>query len=470
MGEGYFRVRDGQGHFLYTRKGTFTLGPGGEVVTGEGYSTGVSVPEGTTLVYFSKNGELTGADRQGEKKVCGKIALYSLTGPLKKQGACYVGAEGAAPGDICLAAGFYNRQGLFVDESSAWQLLRSIAGNDDRLIHLFCDGLRGNWNEIDAQEKELEATPALQDFLLYLSARACMGKWVYAEQWDLRGALKKFEAMSNKDIEPAWFLRESILYYLEGKNHREKCLREAAQSIENLCKEYPESPDALFLLAWVHDIAGQAEAASGEYGTFLSAQGREASVPLRLRIQIDWIAGRPDFAFIETLMPGHTVELYSALSAGAWKVLESEGKKNSDSGSENAAKPSSEKMVDPVELSGDEKILYAHYRRGALLEKSGDLAGAIQEYRKYVQLRGLLNPRPGSFISRDIIRAYFNAGLLDEVRNELFLMKYDYRYLNKSLANLYTMLGKAYEQKGEPQKARECYLEAKEIQSMLKNR
>ncbi len=127
-------------------------------------------------------------------------------------------------------------------------------------------------------------------------------------------------------------------------------------------------------------------------------------------------------------------------------------------------------MVDPVELSGDEKILYAHYRRGALLEKSGDLAGAIQEYRKYVQLRGLLNPRPGSFISRDIIRAYFNAGLLDEVRNELFLMKYDYRYLNKSLANLYTMLGKAYEQKGEPQKARECYLEAKEIQSMLKNR
>jgi len=59
-GPGWFQITGPDGETLYTRSGAFNLGPGGEIITLDGYEVqpGLTVPDEATKVIVNKSGEI----------------------------------------------------------------------------------------------------------------------------------------------------------------------------------------------------------------------------------------------------------------------------------------------------------------------------------------------------------------------------------------------------------------------------
>lgn len=465
LGEGFFEVQaPGGGKKACYREGIFTMNARGEIVTPEGYTTGLQIPDGMTDLTLTAGGLVLGITRDGKKREAGRLKVVSPGPAPAKNRNYYAGPVGAGiQQQAYLAPGFACRQGFYVEEYRAWQDLARYIGDRADIRSLINDALMGKWKDVAARARNNETPGEEGDLIRYLLCKS------YIAGGNLGQALGELESIKGGDNEIVISLKETIITHNEGGVPPGQTFSDAGRILEALTASGPGNGPAQFLLAWLYDVQGQEGKAIEEYTRFLKIGSDTGELPLELHLLFNRIFGKSDFTLLETLMPGHPGYLEQGFSLSA-ETPSSDDLNMSWKSLEKAVPGFAEidRKSTPIhELKKEEKILYAHYRIGVLREKAGDQKGALKAYRKYIQLRGFLNPHLSSFIFRDIIRAYFNAGLLDEARNELDLMKYEYRFYNSSLANLFIMLGRSYEQKGERGKARECYLEAKKIQDRL---
>jgi tetratricopeptide (TPR) repeat protein len=454
-GEGFFEVHGDRGETLYTRMGAFTLSASGDIVTREGYRAGITVPEGISDLKWTAEANLTGTDRKGAKISLGRLKVLSPAGyeKLKMVEPGYFISDSAASPPILspLLPGYMNIPTSLTDrgESQAWQFLTKCCAGDEGTKSLFLKALSDSGSENSGGPRLAETKNDFPGFRSYCAAKSLLYRG------HLREALEAFHASlaEGKDNEFIQCQCEAVAAYLEKGRPSQETIQETLKMLEELRQP---SPQADLYRGWIQERAGNNAAALRHYSRFLEkekeATQRVPEFPLSLYARLHRIAGSSNFSTLEALMPhrpGMIAQGFSlcstVLPAKKWST------------------------VRPVcEMSSEEKELFAHLRRGLLLEESGELGEAIKEYKNWVHIRGLLNPLLSSFYSEDLVRAYFKAGMLDEARNELDLMIYDHRFFNLSLANLFRMLGKAYDEKGEKGKAYECYSSMEEIQKELK--
>ena len=77
-GNGYFQITLPSGDTAYTRDGTFSLSPSGEVVTADGYivQPGITVPSNATGITINANGQVQATiDGQTAPSTVGQLQL-----------------------------------------------------------------------------------------------------------------------------------------------------------------------------------------------------------------------------------------------------------------------------------------------------------------------------------------------------------------------------------------------------------
>jgi tetratricopeptide (TPR) repeat protein len=428
LGEGYFQLIDSHGGIIRSRKGDFTLTASGEIMTHDGSRSGITIPEGVSDLQWTKEGALTGVEKSGATITLGALKLVTPSG---------------SPSSAPLRSGYLNLPTSLTagGEAEAWRLLNAYCTADNESRHLFLtmliDGTIG------------DEPPRASCFSTYCGAKSSLYGGNLAE------ALKMFEICADECGENEFVLcqREALLAYLEKGRASREILRDTIESLEKL---HIIHPDADLYLGWLNERTGSNDNALIHYTKFLEGEkeGAKAAIPMILCARLYRIAGSSNFAGLEALMPHHPGMIAQGFSLCSTMLPQKK----------------SATLRPIMDFSLEEKRIFAHLRRGMLLEKRGACGEAIEEYRRVVRARGLGNPHLSSFYSEDLVRALFKAGLLDEARNELDLMRYDYHFCNPSLANLFKLLGKAYEEKGEKGKAYECTRTMEEIEKELKSR
>ncbi|MDQ7821847.1 MAG: tetratricopeptide repeat protein [Candidatus Eremiobacteraeota bacterium] len=441
------------GRSSLTRTASFTLRQERDLVTPEGYSTGIIIPGGTSDLALTPGGDISGMGKDGARVTVGTLtvvevdeieALRPVAGTVGTYHDMPRARKVPSPG---LLPFHLNKPALLIrnGELRGWALLKTLAPSAPGLMEAFNGGLADKWTGAETLGESPTTGPGC--FPRYYKARAALARG------DYEGARRELSSLMGGGNEIVCCLFR--LFAISGQGYqRASIAREALEEVGRGLSVKPAPAGLLFLRAWALEKSGDGAAALKAYEAFLesaNASERE-TLPLTLRALIAGIRGKPDFALMETLMPGHPgyiEDLYAR------------------SFSPGTAYPQG-KDFDMLNATGAERIIYAHGRRGALLLKMKEYEKAIEAYRKGIALRSLENPAAPVFISGGLIMALFNAGRLDEVRNELDLMSSNGSYLTISLARLYTILGDAFRERGEKAKAGECYTMAGKILEHMK--
>ncbi|MGV8120262.1 MAG: tetratricopeptide repeat protein [Candidatus Xenobiia bacterium LiM19] len=502
FGDASFRLKDGSGKTVLSRRGSFRPTKDGEIITDEGLHTGIMLPEGAHDLWFSEDGELSGFIQQKEKKKFGRLEIVGGSAGIKSR----------------FAGGALNKKTLLgADEVEGWRLLACLTSASGGSFHTVCRALvecqslkpvmadPGPWptDPVTGQSIYVKPPPpaagpslwerpsspdtgeilwrkplplvssgdeAWQLFCRYLRVRANIDEKLFEEKmkqlnekspqntdtltsvaWKkvFGEALKELDRLPCRDNAIVICLSEAMRGADEQGKAPKDVMEAAIRDLESVSCGQKKSLISAFYCGWIFEKLGDTEQALRYYQQFLDMEEKGSccgkALPLPLRARIMRLNGVKDFTLLDSLFPENAVTINTVFSPPFTGVRNRAG-------------------VSITALSSDERVLYALSRSGFLHEKKGSFDKAIAFYRKFIQMRGLENPDISAFILQSLTMAYYEAGLLDEVRNELDLMNLDIQARNLSLATLFTLLGDAYLKKGEEGKAYECFATARRIQ------
>ena len=502
FGDASFRLKDGSGKTVLSRRGSFRPGKDGEIITDEGLHTGIVLPEGAHDLWFSEDGELSGLVRHKDRKKFGRLEIVGGSAEIKSR----------------FAGGALNKKTLLgEDEVEGWRLLACLTSASGGSFYTVCralvecqltnsvmsdpgpwptDPVTGQtmyvkppppeagpslWEEPSSPETgeilwrkplplESSGDEAWQLFCRYLRVRANIKRNIFEEEMkELKEkppqnteaftsvarrkvfgkALKELDGLPCRDNAIVVCLSEAMRGADEQGKAPKDVMEAAIRDLENISPGQGKSSISAFYCGWIYEKLGDTEQALRKYKQFLDMEEKGSRrgkvLPLPLRARIMRLNGVKDLTLLDSLFPENAVEIYTTFSPRFTGVRGRTG-------------------ISITALSDDERVLYALSRSGFLHEKKGSFDKAIAFYRRYMQMRGLENPDISAFILQSLTMVYYEAGLLDEVRNELDLMNMDLQVRNLSLATLFTLLGDAYLKKGEEGKAYECFATARRIQ------
>lgn len=473
LGDASFRLKDGSGKTALSRRGSFRPGKDGEIITDEGLHTGIVLPEGAHNLWFSEDGELSGFIQHKEKKKFGRLEITGGSAGIKSRFASRVLNKKTLLGD---------------DEVEGWRLLARLISASGGSFHKVCRALvrcqclqplmqrmdNGSTDTaagrlISAEPSSPAAGPSLwerpssSDTGETLSNRTLSVESEGDEAWQLfcrylrvrvemkdnisDKVLKELEGLPCRDNAIVVCLSEALRGADEQGKAPKEVMESAIRDLENISPGQGKSSISTFYCGWIYEKLGDTEQALRQYQKFLDLEEKGSCcgrvLPLPLRARIMRLNGVKDFTLLDSLFPENGVTINTIFSRRF---------------------TGDRAGISITALSCDERVLYALSRSGFLHEKKASFERAIAFYRRYMQMRGLENPDISAFILQSLTRVYYEAGLLDEVRNELDLMNMDLQVRNLPLATLFTLLGDAYMKKGEEGKAYECFATARQIQ------
>jgi tetratricopeptide (TPR) repeat protein len=479
LGDASFRLKNGNGKTVLTRRGRFRPNKNGEIVSDEGLHTGIRVPEEANDLEFSLDGELSGWVNNKEERKFGRLDIAEGSAPIKYRTVGRLLNKGALVGDGWLDAWRLLARLLPLSRGSIdtiWEALEDCKRDASffplpKLLET--DPVTGQSKYEDSPPRKTQVELSSGDeawkcFYQYLRARNLLyevpvdeeaakaadrpiktGTETKALPWDksLEKMLEELGALPCKDNDLVICLSEASRGAIEkGKAPRE-IIDSTIRELESLSTGQEKSSIAPFYCGWLNEKRGDPEKALVKYQQYLDMHEKGcpqgAALPLRLRARLARLDGMVDPSIVQHLLPECDDQFAFPLYDFLWKAR---------------------KRISVTALSDSDRTLYALSRSGLIHEKKGEYEKAITFYRRYMQMKGLENPDISTFIVQSLTRVYYKAGLLDEVRNELDLMNMDLQTRNLQLSTLFTLLGEAYLKGGQEGKAYECYATARKIQ------
>lgn len=513
LGDASFRLKDGNGKTVLTRRGRFRPNKNGEIVSDEGLHTGIRVPEEANDLEFSLDGELSGWVNNKEERKFGRLDIAEGSAPIKYKTVGRLLNKGALVGDGGLDAWRLLARLLASSRGSIDTIWRALEDYKHRQMAIL-PGPKFLFNEPVTGLAICEKCPppmtqaelssgddAWKCFYQYLRARNLLNDRSLVVQINsIRGdgagpaadsakpSEEKRNELKGKPLSDGTKLINGPLDDCDKDNALpwEKSINETVKELEALpCKDN----DLVICLAEASRGAiekGKApreiiDSTIRELESLSTGSEKSAIAPF----YCGWLnekRGDPEKALVkyqqyldlhEKGCPQGTV-FQLRLRA---RLVRLDGLKDLTLlvclfpefyyGPHSIFFPGArEKKAGVIitALSDSDRTLYALSRSGLIHEKKGEYEKAITFYRRYMQMKGLENPDISTFIVQSLTRVYYKAGLLDEVRNELDLMNMDLQTRNLQLSTLFTLLGEAYLKGGQEGKAYECYATARKIQ------
>ncbi|MGV8118385.1 MAG: tetratricopeptide repeat protein [Candidatus Xenobiia bacterium LiM19] len=517
LGDSSFRLKDGNGKTVLTRRGRFGLDKNGEIVSDEGLHTGIRVPQEASNLWFSLDGELSGCVNNKEERKFGRLEIAEGSAPIKYRTVGRLLNKSAPVGEggldaWRLLARLLSSSGGSID--TIWRAIEDCKMNVSFMPQpklLETDPVTGQCKYEDSPPQKTQAELSSGDeawkcFYQYLRARNLLYDVPIDEEaakaadrllytgteskdpsWakTLEETLKELKGKSLSDVTkpvnrpldgcdknkalPWDKSLEKMLEELEALSCRDNdlviCLSEASRGAIEKGKAPREIIDTTIRELESLSTGPEKSSIAPFYCAWLNEKrGDPDNVLVKYQQYLDMHEKScPQGAVLPLRLRARLARLDGMVDPSIVQHLLPEC-------DDQFAFPlddflwKARKRISVTALSDSDRTLYALSRSGLIHEKKGEYEKAIACYRRYMQMKGLENPDISTFIVQSLTRVYYKAGLLDEVRNELDLMNMDLQTRNLQLSTLFTLLGEAYLKGGQEGKAYECYATARKIQ------